>query len=250
MPKQIDSISSHTLTGEPRIASKWLCLGLTILGLGQSGLILSGVGLYASLQPSAPLGFLGALGRWGSLGLAAASGTLVTLPLGLGVSSLSKKTSPKPSQQPSFDAAELVKMGAASQIRNIEGDKQALNRSGSGGNCPLHEAILRDDEDAAVALLAHKETDIESRNAKGCTPLHLASELDQMASMDALLRRGASVDVYDKRNESPLDKAARAGNVSAVEWILANKPKRLEQAIELATTDQIREMITASQKKH
>ncbi|OAA65142.1 Ankyrin repeat-containing domain protein [Akanthomyces lecanii RCEF 1005] len=66
-------------------------------------------------------------------------------------------------------------------------------------------------------LLLEKGSDINYRNRKGRTPLHIATFEDNQALVEFLLQRGAKVDLTEDRySRTPLLMAAHRGNISLV----------------------------------
>ena len=71
----------------------------------------------------------------------------------------------------------------------------------------LHEAVLRDDTEAALALIK-SGIDVNSRNKLGSTALHLAAMRNHIETIWALVSAGADVNARDKYGWTPLHPAA------------------------------------------
>ncbi|CAK7234590.1 hypothetical protein SBRCBS47491_009000 [Sporothrix bragantina] len=62
---------------------------------------------------------------------------------------------------------------------------------------------------------------IDSRDGKGCAPLHIAAEAGATGAVIQLLQRGAEVDAVDDWGRTPLHMAARYGRREAAEILVA-----------------------------
>ncbi|GAW27348.1 putative NACHT and Ankyrin domain protein [Rosellinia necatrix] len=71
-----------------------------------------------------------------------------------------------------------------------------------------------------VQLLLGQGAQIDSRDARGMTPLHYAAAVGEMRTTKLLLQRGAQVDSQDLRGMSPLHHAAVAGKTGAAKFLL------------------------------
>lgn len=83
---------------------------------------------------------------------------------------------------------------------------------------PIHDELIRGDEQAVLAMLA--ETDVDLRDARGRTPLHYAALLGRKNAVDALINAGADVNAVDALGETPLHLAARRTQVYQVQQLL------------------------------
>jgi hypothetical protein len=72
----------------------------------------------------------------------------------------------------------------------------------------------------AVELLLKNKVDINYKNEKGMTPLHLAAAGGHNEAVDLLLRNGALVNIQDSRGVTPLMMAAIAGFVGTVKMLI------------------------------
>jgi truncated hemoglobin YjbI len=81
--------------------------------------------------------------------------------------------------------------------------------SGPTRGTPLHQAARRGNGSVAEALLDHAAT-IDSRDAKGETPLRRAVNCRQIEIVRLLVRRGADRHTADRRGVTPLDAARTA----------------------------------------
>ncbi len=79
------------------------------------------------------------------------------------------------------------------------------------------------DRVASVKALLQSGANVNARDAKGSSPLHLAAGKAELAVIRALLEAGADPVLLDAAGESPLFKSCAAGSVAAVKLLL-NKP--------------------------
>lgn len=97
-------------------------------------------------------------------------------------------------------------------------DREAVDRL---QRRPLHWACAQG-HPAVVELLARHHADIEAADMEGCRPLHLAMYHNADARvLEQLLGCGVDITAVDGSDASALHLAAAAGNVAAVERLLA-----------------------------
>jgi ankyrin repeat protein len=96
-------------------------------------------------------------------------------------------------------------------------DADALDNDGS---TPLHLAASEAEELSGAQLLLDHGVNIDLRNKKGQTALHLASQRDRLDFMELLLNRGAIVDVPDDDGFTPLHLAIFKVERRAAELLL------------------------------
>lgn len=88
----------------------------------------------------------------------------------------------------------------------------------------LHDPIQNDDLDALRQLLAAPSatSQLEARDARGRTPLLLATELNRVAMADALIQAGADVNAKDDKQDSPYLYAGAEGRREILAMTLAH----------------------------
>ena len=84
-----------------------------------------------------------------------------------------------------------------------------LNARDEKGRTPLHVAAVISKQPAVVAALAKGGAELDARDEKGRTPLHLAAVLGQPAIVSALVKAGADLDARDERGRTPLQLAEK-----------------------------------------
>ena len=115
-----------------------------------------------------------------------------------------------------------------------------------GRNTPLHLASEYDNVSAVEALLAHQETNPNSRNKYRETPLHLAQSV---AVADLLIASGASLDARNSNHHTPLEAMCKREEESG-----DNKQQRqliqlLTQMVEKRTRAEIRRELDANRER-
>lgn len=97
-----------------------------------------------------------------------------------------------------------------------------LEATDKSGNTPLHSAVMEGDEVAVRELLA-AHANVHACNLKGLTPLHMVGQHQSMNEIvSELVHAGADVDASAFIGSyTPLDRAAKFGNVHATRQLLA-----------------------------
>ena len=82
------------------------------------------------------------------------------------------------------------------------------------GNSLLHFAVLQNNEEAVGLLIDTRLLEINSENEQGSTPLHLATEQDNIKIVTLLLVNKALVNIQNSIKDRPLHIAHRQNNES------------------------------------
>lgn len=119
---------------------------------------------------------------------------------------------------------------AASWGRNVarlllERDGSIVNMKDDLNNSPLHEAVLSDEPDVVQLLIENREVDLNAKNFRRSTPLHLAAEaglgIEAETLVRLLLRReDVQIDPRNQEEETPLHLAARKGHETITRLLL------------------------------
>jgi uncharacterized protein len=128
------------------------------------------------------------------------------------------------SLHPKLDVFALSMAGrTAEAMKEMDRDPTLLASHSVDGWTPLHLAAFFGHPELANALLDRgAQVDIRSSNAMKNTPLHAASAGGQLALMELLLKRGANPNATQEGGWTALHGAAQAGQRGMVEALLAN----------------------------
>lgn len=108
---------------------------------------------------------------------------------------------------------------AAAAIAAIAGTPAAAQDLGFDGQLFV-EAVRKRDNDKALGLLQSKPSVVNSKDAKGDTPLLAAIANRDDTWTGYLLKMGADPNTPGSGGETPLIAASRIGFVQAAEWLL------------------------------
>ena len=99
-----------------------------------------------------------------------------------------------------------------------------------------------------VQFLADKMPNVNGVDADGNTALHLCVATADEETVRKLLYRGAKEDLPNKKGETPLLLAARAGNVDVVKRLLNMNAKVTKEIVDAAKTQEIKDILSQKLK--
>jgi len=107
------------------------------------------------------------------------------------------------------------------QLKFQEKDKQSFSFIGkwidsSTKESLLHKSILRHNINALKEFISLRCFDINAKDKNGMTALHLAAEKNYFEGVKILLQAGASIDILDNENRTPLHRGSFGGNIDIV----------------------------------
>ena len=177
---------------------------------------------------------------------------------------------------PIFYAAER---GKASTVNFLLEKKAEINLADKDGLTPLHcaassgnvalvkfmvvnkkanfAATAKDGTTALIAgaktpeivkFLAEKMPNVNGVDPDGNTVLHLCAETADEETVRKLLYYGAKEDLPNKKGETPILLAARAGNVDMVKRLLNMNVKVTKEIVDAAKTKEIKDLLSAKLK--
>lgn len=110
--------------------------------------------------------------------------------------------------------------GRLETVKRLLTDKQTdINTSDGFGSTPLHHAAMGGKADVVTWLL-HNGAKVDARDTGGGTPLILAIQADHVEVAKVLIQAGADVNVHDNLGGSVLAGAAYHGHRDLVELLL------------------------------
>jgi ankyrin repeat protein len=125
--------------------------------------------------------------------------------------------------------AKAAAMGFTRIIRRLVVAGADVNLlSGINNGSPLHHAASCYQTRAIFELLIVSNHDINAKDGKKQTPLHLAAEKGMKESVKLLLRRGADGDLGDCMGYNALHLAAREGHLPVVDFMISEEYGSIE----------------------
>src|SRR5262245_39677602 len=89
----------------------------------------------------------------------------------------------------------------------------------AAGTADVADAVMKGDKAALRSLLV-KKADVNATQPGGATALHWAVYLDDIETVDALIKAGAKVDAVNREGVTPLQMASLYGNARIIERLL------------------------------
>jgi len=130
-----------------------------------------------------------------------------------------KGTAPKGNEMKNGLLIESVSLGMMAEADRALREGADVNARNSKGATPLHIAVARHFEDTA-RMLIEKGADANVKDDLGITPLNLAAYNGDNGIANALLKAGASPDVPDQNGTTPLFMAVGSGNKEMAKVLL------------------------------
>jgi len=100
-----------------------------------------------------------------------------------------------------------------------------------------------------VKFLADKLPNVNGVDKDGNSVMHLCAETADEETVRKLLYRSAKEDLPNKKGETPLQLAARAGNIDMVKRLLNMNVKVTPEIVKEAKTQEIKDLLSAKLKK-
>ena len=100
-----------------------------------------------------------------------------------------------------------------------------------------------------VKFLAEKMPNVNGVDKDGNSVMHLCAETADEETIRKLLYYSAKEDLPNKKGETPIQLAARAGNVDMVKRLLNMKVKVTQKIVDEAKTQEIKDLLKAGMKK-
>ncbi|WP_264706418.1 ankyrin repeat domain-containing protein [Wolbachia endosymbiont (group B) of Colias croceus] len=112
-----------------------------------------------------------------------------------------------------------VRSGDANQVADLINKGDDVNARDNRGNTPLHLAVLAD-KLQVVEKLIEGGADVNAKNNHGATPLHWAALNQNVNIVEKLIEKGANVNEKNKYDNVPLHYAAVYGSLSVIEKLI------------------------------
>jgi len=110
--------------------------------------------------------------------------------------------------------------GSLALVTALIEEGEDINATTPFGFTALHIAAVNGHEQVVTKLLSEAAIVVDTRNAKGNTPLHCAAEQGFASIASLLIKNGAKVDARGNNGETPLHVAAIKGHKSVVSLLI------------------------------
>lgn len=109
--------------------------------------------------------------------------------------------------------------GNTARVKTLIDEGADINARDSKGMTPLHIAV-ENDSSLTVERLINLGSNVNAQDNRGWTPLHLAAFMNSTKMMTTLLDGQANVNARDNDGETPLDVAAKYRRTEAAKLLL------------------------------
>jgi ankyrin repeat protein len=140
--------------------------------------------------------------------------------------------------------------GAEAIVETLLSRDTDVNTTDSLGNTPLSWAAQSGNDKIVELLLVHNRIDIDHRNWAGCTPLLLAAKAGSDKVVAILLEHGANPNLKDLEKNSPLWYAAEAGHAAVVELLLTQDLSDVDLGVNISCHRSATPLCVAVQNGH
>lgn len=89
-------------------------------------------------------------------------------------------------------------------------------------DCLLHQYVRKGNCESLKMFFNSNEVNVNVRNSRGMTPLHLAVHLESIEIIKYLVSVGADVNAKNDEGVTPLHLAVRTGNIEILTFLLSN----------------------------
>ena len=127
---------------------------------------------------------------------------------------------------------EAIKKEDIASIKMILKYDHDFNLPYVDGSTPFFHAVASKKLDIVQLFLDIEDIDLDKPDVFGCTPLHQAVLYSELDIVKLLVQYGAVINTLDKYNATPLDDAARVGDLELVRFLLDNKADPFQTSVE------------------
>lgn len=122
---------------------------------------------------------------------------------------------------PNEDFLKAASLDLPHELARLQAKGVDVNARNERGETALHVALREESDHAALWLAEQRDVDVNARNAVGESPLMLAAIKGYVPVMKALLARGAPANAQAAREWAPLHYAASSPSLEAISLLLA-----------------------------